>query len=71
MLDQRLVRENPNLIASELARRGIKVDLKNLQKIAKEQRDFQERRSNLQAEGKQIGKEVGQKLKAGSDAKSA
>ncbi|WP_320667215.1 serine--tRNA ligase [Prochlorococcus sp. MIT 1307] len=65
MLDQRLVRDNPNLIARELARRGIKVDLINLQQIAQQQRDIEEERSNLQAEGNLIGKEVGQKIKSG------
>ena len=71
MLDQRLVRENPNLIARELSRRGIEVDFIPLQKIAQEQRDIEEERSNLQAEGNLIGKKVGQKIKSGVDSKSA
>ena len=70
MLDQRLVRENPNLIASQLSRRGIEVDLIPLQKIAQQQRDIQEERSNLQAAGNLIGKEVGQKIQMGLDPKS-
>ncbi len=70
MLDQRLVRENPKLIARELSRRGIEVDVITLQKIAQQQRDIQEERSNLQAVGKQIGKEVGQKIQMGLDPKS-
>ncbi len=70
MLDQRLVRENPNLIAHELGRRGIKVDILPLQQIAQEQRDIEQERSNLQATGNLIGKEVGQKIKSGIDSKS-
>ncbi len=70
MLDQRLVRENPTLVARELGRRGMKVDLKPLQVIAQTQRDLEERRSKLQAEGNRIGKEVGQKIKSGTDPKS-
>jgi len=70
VLDQRLVRENPNLIARELGRRGIKVDILPLQQIAQEQRDIEQERSNLQATGNLIGKEVGQKIKSGIDSKS-
>ena len=69
MLDQRLVRENPELIATQLGRRGLNVDLSALQQIAQHQRDLEEKRSTLQAEGNRIGKDVGQKIKAGADPK--
>ena len=69
MLDQRLVRENPELIATQLGRRGLDVDLSSLQQIAQHQRDLEEKRSTLQAEGNRIGKDVGQKIKAGADPK--
>ena len=69
MLDQRLVRENPELIATQLGRRGLDVDLNSLQQIAQHQRDLEEKRSTLQAEGNRIGKDVGQKIKAGADPK--
>ena len=69
MLDQRLVRENPELIATQLGRRGLNVDLSPLQQIAQHQRDLEEKRSTLQAEGNRIGKDVGQKIKAGADPK--
>tara|TARA_B100000029_G_scaffold438731_1_gene454887 strand:- start:1771 stop:3057 length:1287 start_codon:yes stop_codon:yes gene_type:complete len=65
VLDQRLVRENPNLLTRELSRRGIKVDLNPLQLLAQQQRDLEKERSNLQAKGNLIGKEVGQKIKSG------
>ena len=70
MLDQRLVRDNPDAIAQELGRRGKAVDLTRLQLIAQQQRSLEEKRSNLQADGNRIGKEVGQRIKAGADPKS-
>ena len=70
MLDQRLLREDPNLLAHELEKRGVKSDLASLQVIARKHRDLEEERSNLQREGNQIGKEVGEKIKSGEDPKS-
>jgi seryl-tRNA synthetase len=69
VLDQRLVRENPELMARELARRGLTVDLNSLQALAQQQRDLEEQRSGLQAEGNRVGKEVGLRIKAGADPK--
>ena len=68
MLDQRLLRDNPDLISQQLARRNMTVDLSGLQQIALQGRDLEEERSNLQAEGNRIGKEVGLKIKAGASA---
>ena len=68
MLDQRLLRDNPELITEQLGRRGMTLDLTGLQLIAKQARDLEEQRSNLQAEGNRIGKEVGLKIKAGAAA---
>ncbi len=67
MLDQRLLRDNPELIASQLARRGLTIDLTGLQAIARLERDLGEQRSQLQAEGNQIGREVGQLIKGGAN----
>ncbi|MFO7628084.1 MAG: serine--tRNA ligase [Prochlorococcaceae cyanobacterium] len=66
MLDQRLLRENPDLISQQLARRGLAVDLTGLQLIARQQRDLEQQRSELQGEGNRIGKEVGLKIKGGA-----
>jgi seryl-tRNA synthetase len=66
VLDQRLLRENPELISQSLARRGIEVDLASLQSIALQERDCEQRRSELQAEGNRIGRQVGQLIQAGS-----
>ena len=49
MLDQRLLRDNPELITTQLARRGMELDLAPLQQIARQERDLEEQRSNLQA----------------------
>ena len=67
MLDQRLLRDNPDQIASQLARRGLTIDLTGLQAIARLERDLEDQRSQLQAEGNQIGKQVGQLIKGGAD----
>ena len=66
MLDQRLLRENPELIATQLARRGISLDLGPLQQVAQQARDLGEQRSGLQAEGNRIGKQVGSLIKGGA-----
>tara|TARA_B100000927_G_scaffold10515_1_gene8371 strand:+ start:970 stop:2247 length:1278 start_codon:yes stop_codon:yes gene_type:complete len=70
VLDQRLVRDNPEVIASQLGRRGKAVDLTKLQLIAQQQRNLEEHRSGLQAEGNRIGKEVGRQIQSGTDPKS-
>ena len=69
MIDQRLVRDNPEVIAQQLKRRGKSIDFTGLQLIARQQRGLQEERSTLQADGNRIGKEVGLKIKAGADPK--
>ena len=66
MLDQRLLREDPELIRRQLSRRGLEVDLTGLQQIARQERDLEEQRSDLQAEGNRVGREVGQRIKAGA-----
>jgi seryl-tRNA synthetase len=66
VLDQRLLRDNPELITEQLSRRGMTLDLTGLQLMARQERDLEEQRSNLQAEGNRIGKEVGLKIKGGA-----
>ena len=68
MLDQRLLRDHPDRISQSLARRGMTVDLTGLQLIACQERDLEQRRSELQAEGNRIGREVGQRIRAGAAA---
>ncbi len=66
MLDQRLLRNDPTLITGPLARRGMATDLSGLRQLALEARDLEQRRSELQAEGNRIGKEVGERIRAGA-----
>ncbi|MFM8259258.1 MAG: serine--tRNA ligase, partial [Vulcanococcus sp.] len=66
MLDQRLLRDNPELITSQLARRGLTIDLSAAQALALQERDLEAERSSLQAEGNRIGKQVGQLIKGGA-----
>ncbi len=68
MLDQRLLRQHPEQIVEQLARRGLAVDLTGLQLVAEQERDLEQRRSELQAEGNRIGKQVGQLIRAGAAA---
>ena len=70
MLDQRLIRENPALIQEGLNNRGVKTDLTPLHKDSNQLKNIEETRSSLQAKGKQIGREVGQKINNGVDPKS-
>ena len=65
MLDLRLIRENPSLVANELSKRGAPIDLKELQLLAKLQVELERRRSELQREGNEIGKEVGERIRKG------
>jgi seryl-tRNA synthetase len=65
VLDQRLLRDNPELMSEQLARRGLEVDLTGLQAIALQERDLEEQRGGLQAEGNRIGRDVGQLMREG------
>ena len=65
MIDQRLLRDNPSLIAEGLKSRGMEIDLEPLQKLCKDLKELEEKRNSLQAQGNSIGKEVGQKIKQG------
>ncbi len=65
MLDQRQVRENPALIQEGLKRRGLKINLNSLKKQIELLKEIEQKRNQLQAEGNEIGKEVGKKIKSG------
>ena len=54
MIDQRLLRENPNLISEGLKSRGMDVDLGPLQKFCKDLKELEEKRNSLQAQGNSI-----------------
>ena len=65
MLDQRLVRDTPERIVEELGRRGLKLDLTALQMVARQERDLEQQRSTLQAEGNRVGRQVGELIRSG------
>ena len=65
VLSQRLVRDNPGHMARSLARRGIDVDIGSLQAVSRQERDLEDQRIALQAEGNRIGREVGKLIKLG------
>ncbi len=70
MLDLRQVVEVPTLIEEGLLRRGLKVDLTSLKNDGERLKKLQQLRSKLQSEGNSIGKEVGQKIRTGSEPNS-
>ena len=70
MLDLRFIRQNPSQAAHELSKRGISVDFQELQQIANKQLNLENQISELQREGNQIGKEVGEKIGTGINPKS-
>ena len=70
MIDQKLLRNNPDLIEEGLKSRGMHVDLGSLQKISQDLKVLEEKRNLLQAEGNSIGKKVGEKIKEGHNQSS-
>lgn len=63
MLDLKLIRENPAFVQERLQRRG-NYDLQPLLALDQQQRDLEHQRTQLQTRGNEIGKLVGQKMKA-------
>jgi seryl-tRNA synthetase len=72
VLDIKQIRENPESIQELLNRRGEgKHDLQPILALNQRQRELETSRSQLQARSNEIGKLVGQKIKAGSDPNGA
>jgi seryl-tRNA synthetase len=67
VLDIKQIRDNPELVREMLARRGDDYEIQGLLTLDGQQRELETERSQLQARSNQIGKEVGQKIKSGSD----
>jgi len=65
VIDQKLLRNNPDLIEQGLKSRGMNLDLAPLQQLSKDLKELEEKRNLLQAEGNSIGKQVGEKIKQG------
>jgi seryl-tRNA synthetase len=66
VLDLKQIRQNPEQVAAALAKRG-EYDLAPLLTLDSQQRELEGVRSQLQARSNEIGKAVGQKIKAGAD----
>ncbi len=66
MLDLKQIRENPQAIQQRLNRRGGNYDVQPILDLDGQQRELEKDRSNLQARSNEIGKLVGQKMKAGA-----
>ena len=71
MLDIKLIRENPQGVQELLNRRGDKYDLQEILELDLQQRQLETERSQLQARSNQVGKQVGEKIKSGSDPKGS
>jgi seryl-tRNA synthetase len=71
VLDLKLIRENPDLVQEKLNRRNGEYDVSAIATLDQKSRALEVERSNLQARSNEIGKLVGQKIKAGTDPKSA
>ena len=65
MLDLRQIRENPERVQAALSKRG-EYDLTPLLALDQQQRKLETARSQLQARSNEIGKQVGQTIKAGA-----
>lgn len=70
VLDLKLIREAPELVQQRLNTRNGDYDLQPLLALDKQQREMEQQRSQLQARSNEIGKLVGQRIKAGSDPNS-
>lgn len=66
MLDLKQIRENPEFVQERLNRRSGSYDIQPILKLDQQQRELEKTRSTLQARSNEIGKLVGQKMKAGS-----
>lgn len=67
MLDLKQIRENPKQVQAKLNQRNGSYDLQPILERDRQQRDLEKTRSHLQARSNEIGKLVGQKMKAGSN----
>jgi len=69
VLDLKQIRENPQSVQELLDRRGTgQYDLKPILELNRRQRELESSRTQLQARSNEIGKLIGQKIKAGTPA---
>ncbi|MCC5899347.1 MAG: serine--tRNA ligase [Phormidium sp. BM_Day4_Bin.17] len=70
MLDIKLIRDTPEAVREQLARRGDAYDLNPIEALDRQRRELETERSQLQARSNEIGKAIGQKMKSGADPNS-
>lgn len=66
MLDLKLLRENPDRIQTQLSRRNGTYNIQPILSLDTQCRELEQMRSQLQTRSNEIGKLVGQKMKAGT-----
>lgn len=71
MLDLKQIRDNPDVVQERLNRRSETYNITPILELDQQRRELEAARSQLQARSNEIGKLVGQKMKAGSDPKGA
>ena len=72
MLDLKLIREQSSQVKELLQRRNSEgYDIQSILDLDQQQREIETNRSQLSARGNEIGKMIGQKIRAGSDPKGA
>ena len=71
MLDLKLIRQNSDKIQELLNLRNGNYDLQPVVELDRSVRELETNRSKLSARGNEIGKEIGQKIRNGSDPKGA
>nr|WP_199298692.1 serine--tRNA ligase [Leptolyngbya sp. FACHB-17] len=64
VLDLKLIRENPDLVQTKLNQRGGSYDISAIVSLDQQRRELEVERSQLQARSNEIGKLVGQMMKA-------
>jgi seryl-tRNA synthetase len=69
VIDLKLLRDDPQKVQARLATRG-EFDLSEILTLDQRQRELEQRRSLLQAQSNDIGKQVGEQIKGGVDPKS-
>ena len=67
MLDQKLIREDPDFVEKKLSLRGKPIDLSNLNKLTLEIKELDIKLSELQSESKKISKLIGHHYKNPKD----
>ena len=66
MLDLKQIRDNPDRVQEKLNQRHGSYQISPIVQLDQQRRELEVQRSNLQARGNEIGKQVGQKMKSGS-----